>query len=108
MIKKLNLLPYIIMIISSVGYYSNIGREDSLSYFWISIFLVSLIILTINNNDLFKKHKSNIIYYDMLFVLRVIFIPRINLPYGTSRLIMAILGAIYALLISRKKIFLKI
>ena len=32
----------------------------------------------------------------MLFVLGVIFIPRINLPYGASRLIMAILGAVYA------------
>ncbi len=103
MIKKLNLLPYIVMIISSVGYYSNIGREDSLSYFWISIFVISLIILTVNNNDLFKKHKSNIVYYDMLFVLEVILIPRINLPYGASRLIMAILGAVYALLFSRKK-----
>ncbi|WP_297282019.1 hypothetical protein [uncultured Anaerococcus sp.] len=107
MIKKLNLLPYIFMIASSVGYYSNIGREDSLFYFWITIFVVSLIILTINNNDLFKKHKSNIVYYDMLFVLGVILIPRINLPYGASRLIMAILGAIYALLVSRKKNFLK-
>lgn len=43
----------------------------------------------------------------MLFVLGVIFIPRINLPYGASRLIMAILGAVYALLISRKKNCLK-
>lgn len=103
MIKKLNLLPYIIMMISSVGYYSNIGREDSLSYFWISIFVISLIILAVNNNDLFKKYKSNIVYYDMLFVLGVILIPRINLPYGASRLIMAILGAVYALLVSRKK-----
>ncbi|WP_243343830.1 hypothetical protein [Anaerococcus sp. AGMB09787] len=107
MIKKLNLLPYIIMIISSVGYYSNMGREDSLSYFWISLFVISLIILTVNNNDLFKKHKSNIVYYDMLFVLGVILIPRINLPYGASRLLMAILGAIYALLVSRRKNFLR-
>ena len=104
MIKKSNLLPYIFMIASSVGYYSNLGREDSLFYFWITIFVVSLILLIVNNNDLFKKHKSNIVYYDMLFVLGVIFIPRINLPYGASRLIMAILGAIYALLISQKKI----
>ena len=95
------------MIASSVGYYSNIGREDSLSYFWIAIFVVSLILSIVNNNDLFKKHKSKIVYYDMLFVLGVIFIPRINLPYGASRLIMAILGAIYALLISRKKNCLK-
>ena len=95
------------MIASSVGYYSNVGREDSLSYFWIAIFVVSLMILTINDKDLFKKHKSNIVYYDMLFVLGVIFIPRINLPYGASRLIMAILGAVYALLISRKKNCLK-
>ena len=107
MIKKSNLLPYIFMIVSSVGYYSNIGREDSLFYFWIGIFVVSLIMLTINNIDLFKKHKSNIVYYDILFVLGVIFIPRINLPYGASRLIMAILGIIYAQLISRKKNFLK-
>ena len=110
MIKKLNLSPYVLyifMIASSVGYYSNVGREDSLSYFWIAIFVVSLMILTINDKDLFKKHKSNIVYYDMLFVLGVIFIPRINLPYGASRLIMAILGAIYALLISRKKNCLK-
>ena len=107
MIKKSNLLPYIFMIVSSVGYYSNIGREDSLFYFWITIFVVSLIMLTINNKDLFKKHKSNIVYYDILFVIGVIFIPRINLPYGASRLIMAILGAIYALLISRKKNCLK-
>ena len=91
------------MIASSVGYYSNIGREDSLFYFWITIFVVSLILLIVNNKDLFKKYKSNIVYYDMLFILGVIFIPRINLPYGASRLIMAILGAIYALLISRKK-----
>ena len=95
------------MIVSSVGYYSNIGRDDSLFYFWLTIFVVSLILLIANNNDLFKKHKSNIVYYDMLFVLGVILIPRINLPYGASRLIMAILGAIYALLVSRKKNFLK-
>lgn len=107
MIKKLNLLPYIMMMISSVIYYSNLGREDPLSYFWISMFLVSLIILTINDKDLFKKHKSSIVYYDMVFVLGVIFIPQINLPYGASRLIMASLGTIYALLISRKKNILK-
>ena len=107
MIKKSSLSPYIFMIVSSVGYYSNIGREDSLFYFWITIFVVSLMLLIVNNNDIFKKHKSNIVYYDMLFVLGAILIPRINLPYGASRLIMAILGAIYALLISRKKNFLK-
>lgn len=33
MIEKLNLLPYIFMIVSSVGYYSNLRREDSLFYF---------------------------------------------------------------------------
>ncbi len=107
MIKISILLPYIFMIASSVGYYSNIGREDSLFYFWITIFVVSLILLIVNNKYLFKKHKSKIVYYDMLFVLGVILIPRINLAYGASRLIMAILGFIYAHLISRKKNSLK-
>ncbi len=67
MIKKSNLLPYIFMIASSVGYYSNIGRDDSLFGFWITIFVVSLILLIVNNNDLFKN--INLILYTMICCL---------------------------------------
>lgn len=43
---------------------------------------------------------------DIIFVLWVIFIPRIYLPYGLSRLIMAIIATVYACIVSSKKTYL--
>ena len=94
------------MIVSSVGYYSLKTRNDNFIYVWVVIFVISTILQSIINNRIFKKSKTKLVYMDMLFVLWVIFIPRIYLPYGLSRLIMAIIATVYAYVVSSKKTYL--
>lgn len=93
------------MIVSSVGYYSLKSRNDNFIYVWIVIFVIATILQSIINNRVFKKSKTKLVYMDMLFVLWVIVIPRIYLPYGLSRLIMAIVATVYACIVSSKKIY---
>lgn len=104
--NKKSLLIYILMIVSSVGYYSLKTRNDKFIYVWIVIFVIATILQFIINNKIFKKSKTKLVYMDMIFVLWVILIPRIYLPYGLSRLIMAIIAAVYAYLVSSKKTYL--
>lgn len=91
------------MIVSSVIYYSLKSRNDSYAYVWIIVFIAATIFQSVINHKLYKRSKTKIVYMDMLFVLWVIFIPRIYLPYGISRLIMAVIGTFYAFIVSNKK-----
>lgn len=102
--KKFGLIAYILMIISSVGYYSISIKNDNFIYFWIGIFLFGLIMLSVSNHILFKQNGTKLVYLDMLFVLWIILIPRVSLPYGISRLIMATIGVLYAIVVSRGKV----
>lgn len=106
LMNKRSLLIYILMIVSSVGYYSLKARNDKFIYVWVVIFVIATILQSIINNRILKTSKTKLVYMDLLFVLWVIFIPRIYLPYGLSRLIMAIIAAIYACIVSSKKTYL--
>ena len=98
------LVFYLLMIISSVGYYSLIDNNDNFVYVWICIFVLGLVLLLINNHRFFMQSGSKIVYLDVLFTIWVIVIPIIQLPYGVSRLIMASMGTLYAVIISGKKL----
>ena len=104
--NKKSLLIYILMIVSSVGYYSLKARDDKFIYVWVVFFVIATILQFIINNRIFKKSKTKLVYMDILFVLWVIFIPKIYLPYGLSRLIMAIIAAVFAYVFSIKKTYL--
>ncbi len=92
------------MISASVGFYSNLNKQDSMKAYWILLFVVPLILLSIKNNKLFTKYKTKLVYWDMLFTIWVIVIPLIKLPNGLSRLIMAIGGFVYAYIVGKRKV----
>ena len=103
-INKLNISLYVLMISASVGFYSNLNKQDSMKAYWILLFVVPLILLSIKNNKLFTKYKTKLVYWDMLFTIWVIVIPLIKLPNGLSRLIMAIGGFVYAYIVGKRKV----
>jgi len=102
-IKKIGIISSALMIISSVGYYSIGSIDDKFIYVWIFIFIASLLMLSFTDYRLFKQNGTKLVYLDVLFLLWVILVPRIYLPYGISRLIMASIGMIYAVIIGRRK-----
>lgn len=101
--EKRGLIAYILLIVSSVGYYSIKVDNDHFIYFWISTFIFALALLSITNHIFFKQNRTKLVYLDMLFILWVILVPRVDLPYGVSSLIMASIGMLYAIVISQKK-----
>ena len=94
------LVLYLVPVISSVGYYANMPKDDNFIYFWLILFVISAILIFINS---FRKQKKQFLVFDILFLIWVIFIPRINTPYGISRLVMAVIGSIYAYFAARRE-----
>lgn len=101
--KKIGIVSSALMIISSVGYHAIRFNDDKFIYVWICIFIASLLMLSFTDYSLFKQNRTKLVYLDILFLLWVILVPRIYLPYGMSSLIMASLGMIYAVIMGRRK-----
>lgn len=101
MYKIISFVSYFLLLISSVNYYSM--STDELLYLWITLFVLGVLIQMYVNQKLFRRTGTKLIYWDILLVLWVIWVPRIVLPYGLSRLLMITVGMIYALIMARKK-----
>lgn len=101
MYKIISFVSYFLLLISSVNYYSM--STDELLYLWITLFVLGVLMQMYVNQKLFIHTGSKLVYWDSLLVLWIIFVPRIVLPYGLSRLLMITVGWIYALIMARKK-----
>lgn len=101
MYKIISFVSYFLLLISSVNYYSM--STDELLYLWITLFVLGVLIQMYVNQKLFRHTGTKLVYWDSLLILWIIFVPRIVLPYGLSRLLMITVGWIYALIMARKK-----
>ncbi len=101
MYKIISFVSYFLLLISSVNYYSM--STDELLYLWITLFVLGVLIQMYVNQKLFRHTGTKLVYWDSLLILWIIFVPRIVLPYGLSRLLMITVGMIYALMMARKK-----
>lgn len=101
MYKIISFVSYFLLLISSVNYYSM--STDELLYLWITLFVLGVLIQMYVNQKLFRHTGTKLVYWDSLLILWIIFVPRIVLPYGLSRLLMITVGMIYALIMARKK-----
>lgn len=103
MYKIISFVSYFLLLISSVNYYSMSRPTDELLYLWITLFALGVLMQMYVNQKLFRRTGTKLVYWDILLVLWVIWVPRIVLPYGLSRLLMITVGMIYALIMARKK-----
>lgn len=101
MYKIISFVAYFLLLISSVNYYSM--STDELLYLWITLFVLGVLMQMYVNQKLFRHTGTKLVYWDSLLILWIIFVPRIVLPYGLSRLLMITVGWIYALMMARKK-----
>ena len=101
MYKIISFVSYFLLLISSVNYYSM--STDELLYLWITLFVLGVLIQMYVNQKLFRHTGTKLVYWDSLLILWIIFVPRIVLLYGLSRLLMITVGMIYALMMARKK-----
>lgn len=101
MYKIISFVSYFLLLISSVNYYSM--STDELLYLWITLFVLGVLMQMYVNQKLFRHTGTKLVYWDSLLILWIIFVPRIVLPYGLSRLLMITVGMIYALMMARKK-----
>lgn len=103
MYKIISFVSYFLLFISAVNYYSMSRPTDELLYLWITLFALGVLMQMYVNQKLFRRTGTKLVYWDILLVLWVIWVPRIVLPYGLSRLLMITVGMIYALMMARKK-----
>lgn len=102
--KKRSVIYYLTILVASVGYYYNLENEDSFRHVFGLIFIIGLGLLLGLDYRIYKNTRNKLIFLDLGFILWTVVIPRVDLGYGLSRLIMALGGAIYALLMSEKKL----
>ena len=96
-------LPYVLMITSSVTYHKNTKDLDGIFYVCLVVSLLALAILVLFNSLLFTRFKSKLVFWDILFVLGLVIIPHFYLPFNLNLFGMAFLGTLYAFYMVDKK-----
>ena len=93
---------YFVIVVGIVGYYGYYQKTNELYLMWITILLIG-VMTGKDNLDFYKKTKSNIVFLDIFAIIILFLIPNINMNYGLSILLSAVLGIVYASIISKIK-----
>ncbi len=105
LMANLTLLATIFIGASSNGLYqSRFLANETPVFVWIILALIGGIFLMIRDRLYYKKYNKQLIGYDLLFVLPVIIIPMIPMPYGISLMIMIAYAVIFMMIFVHKKI----
>lgn len=94
---------YYVIVVGIVGYYGYYQKTKELYLMWITILLIGVVMTGKDNLDFYKKTKSNIVFLDIFTIIILFLIPNINMNYGLSILLSAVLGIVYASIISKIK-----
>lgn len=94
---------YCLCMIGSAGYYGYYKKTNTFLVIWGIIFIIGILIIAYNNNEIYKSTKNKKVFWDPLFVIGVCLIPKIPFPQGISILSMIVLGSIYAIAIRNSK-----
>lgn len=94
---------YFVIVVGIVGYYGYYQKTHELYLMWITILLIGGVMTGKDNLEFYKKTKSNIVFLDTWAIIILFLIPNINMNYGLSILLSAVLGIVYAFIISKIK-----
>ena len=97
-------LKYLIQIIGSAGFYYLLDANKNLSFVFLDLYFLGLVLMIFHNSKLLSKTDVYYLNTDIIFVILVMGIPRlIKIGRGLEFLLMIIISILYAYFMAMDK-----